>query len=223
MMSAATCTIRVAVGSKNPTKLNSAKAAIERAFPSAQVACHGYDVPSGVSDQPMGDEETRVGAFNRARAAAAAFQSEHGALPDFSVGLEGGCAFETVDYSAATVVRRSDNIAASVDNSAVGNTAIKRNLLCFAYMAVHAPSVGKWGYAKTGTFVLPSAVAELVEGGMELGHADDKVFSRTDSKRSNGAVGLLTGDLITRTDYYEHAMLLALIPFMPQSAPYYAL
>ena len=49
-----------------------------------------YDVPSGVSDQPMGDVETKQGCGNRAVAAAAAFEKEHGEAPHFSVGLEGG-------------------------------------------------------------------------------------------------------------------------------------
>lgn len=50
--------------------------------------------------------------------------------------------------------------------------------------------------------------------GMELGVADDQVFGRVDSKREGGSVGLLSGGLIDRTAYYEHAMTLALVPFM---------
>jgi len=57
-------------------------------------------------------------------------------------------------------------------------------------------------------------VAELVRDGMELGAADDKVFSRVKSGRGSGTVGKLTGDLITRQSYYEHAVTLALIPMM---------
>jgi non-canonical (house-cleaning) NTP pyrophosphatase len=49
---------------------------------------------------------------------------------------------------------------------------------------------------------------------MELGAADDKVFGRVDSKRESGSVGLLSGGLIDRASYYEHAMILALVPFM---------
>lgn len=70
------------------------------------------------------------------------------------------------------------------------------------------------GRARTATFQLPPAVAALVEKGMELGHADDAVFGRNNSKQHNGAVGLLTGDIIDRTAYYRHAAVLALIPFL---------
>lgn len=65
--------------------------------------------------------------------------------------------------------------------------------------------------ARTATFELPPAVVELVRAGVELGDADDQIFRRQNSKQGNGAVGLLTGDLIGRTDYYSHAVMLALV------------
>jgi non-canonical (house-cleaning) NTP pyrophosphatase len=39
----------------------------------------------------------------------------------------------------------------------------------------------------------------LVESGKELGDADDIVFGKSNSKQQNGAVGILTHDIITRT------------------------
>jgi non-canonical (house-cleaning) NTP pyrophosphatase len=62
-------------------------------------------------------------------------------------------------------------------------------------------------------FYLPDEVAALVRGGMELGHADDVVFGRSNSKQEDGSVGLLTGGVINRETYYAHAVVLALIPF----------
>lgn len=69
------------------------------------------------------------------------------------------------------------------------------------------------GRGRTGTFVLPPPVAALVAQGKELGDADDEVFGYTNSKQQNGAVGILTGDVMTRTTFYEPAVILALIPF----------
>lgn len=69
------------------------------------------------------------------------------------------------------------------------------------------------GKSRTATFDLPEEVSALVRQGIELGHADDQVFGRANSKRTNGSVGLLTGDVIDRTAYYVHAVILALIPF----------
>lgn len=74
--------IRIAVGSKNPIKFAATEAVLQRAFSNADFIL--VDVPSGIADQPWGDEETRQGAFNRASAALAQGQA------DFGVGLEGG-------------------------------------------------------------------------------------------------------------------------------------
>lgn len=72
----------VAVGSANPVKLAAARAVIAGAAKDAQVAAH--PVPSGVADQPFGDEETIRGARERARAARLAADA------DLGIGLEGG-------------------------------------------------------------------------------------------------------------------------------------
>lgn len=73
--------MKVIVGSTNPVKVGAARAVFSRIDPHVQVA--GIEVDSGVSIQPWGDDETRRGAENRARAALA-----HGA--DYGVGFEGG-------------------------------------------------------------------------------------------------------------------------------------
>ena len=82
-------------------------------------------------------------------------------------------------------------------------------LAAFAWVAVLSPSGS--GKARTGTFFLPPAVAHLVRQGIELGEADDIVFGATNSKQQNGAIGLLTGDVIDRAALYEHAVVLALV------------
>ncbi len=69
------------------------------------------------------------------------------------------------------------------------------------------------GKSRTATFYLPEETARLVRQGIELGHADDRVFGRSNSKQQNGSVGLLTGDAIDRTGFYTQAVVLALIPF----------
>lgn len=70
------------------------------------------------------------------------------------------------------------------------------------------------GKAQTSTFQLPPKIVTLIEQGVELGHADDIVFRRDNSKQGNGAVGILTEDVIDRVEYYRHAVILALIPFI---------
>jgi inosine/xanthosine triphosphatase len=85
-------------------------------------------------------------------------------------------------------------------------------LMAFAWMVIsNGERIGK---ARTASFFLPPKVAELVHGGMELGHADDVVFAKSNSKQQNGAIGLLTNDVITRKSLYEPAVQMAFIPFL---------
>lgn len=81
----------------------------------------------------------------------------------------------------------------------------------FAWIVVLAAQ--QRGISRTGTFILPEEVARLVRQGVELGEADDRIFQRENSKQQNGSVGILTGDVLDRTAYYVHAVVLALIPF----------
>lgn len=78
--------ISIVVGSKNPVKVEAAREAISAFFPESDIDCMGVDAPSGVAEQPMGEEETRVGAENRVRHCQAHYQA------DFFVAVEGGVA-----------------------------------------------------------------------------------------------------------------------------------
>ena len=81
----------------------------------------------------------------------------------------------------------------------------------FAWIVVKSRTLV--GRSRTGTFFLPDVVARRVRGGMELGRANDAVFGRTDSKKKEGAIGILTENLLDRRTLYEHGVLLALVPF----------
>lgn len=76
--------IIIAVGSKAPPKLTAVTNAAQ-VYWGDGVRVTAIDVPSDVSDQPLGHEETQQGAINRAKAALAA--TPGAAL---GVGLEGG-------------------------------------------------------------------------------------------------------------------------------------
>lgn len=92
-----------------------------------------------------------------------------------------------------------------------GVQPVGQELTAFAWIVVRSKEM--IGKGRTGTFFLPPAVTELIRQGTELGEADDIVFSRSNSKQDNGAVGLLTDNVIDRAQLYEQAMILALIPF----------
>ncbi len=72
----------------------------------------------------------------------------------------------------------------------------------------------KSSQAQTAVFYVPEPIAKMVREGVELGEADDQYFGRSNSKQKDGAVGILTNGEIDRKAYYEHAMIMALIPFI---------
>lgn len=232
-------TLRVAVGSTNPSKLRAVRQALQRALlvddgvcvsadsneeEEEEDTCHtpvhdnanaaavckhadiqGFDVASGVSHQPFGDDETRKGARNRAKAAYQAYLAQESIVPHLAIGMEGGLEWHehTLMCMAWMVVygRRTRWV---VDWFASDGT--------LTYHGDRQPVVGA---AKTAGFALPPAVTKLVhEQGMELGDADDQVFDRVQSKHGSGTVGILTKGLIDRSAYYEHALLLAMVPWM---------
>lgn len=80
--------LRVAVASKNPSKLQSVDLALRRLLPGWPAPeLIPAPVPSRVSDQPLSASETLSGALNRARGALVHPDAKE---CEFSVGLEGG-------------------------------------------------------------------------------------------------------------------------------------
>ena len=185
--------LQISVGSTNPVKIKAAIAGITKVFGEEEyiITAHGFSVSSGVSDQPMGDIETKKGSKNRAIHSAEKFKEQFGSYPAFAVGMEGGC-----------VIIPSDEVNENEE------------MITIAYMCVYDPVRNKFGFGRAGSYTLPQKIMELVKGGMELGYADDQVFGKTNSKQDMGSVGLLTSGLINRFEYYDHAMVLAMIPFM---------
>ncbi|MEI6887281.1 MAG: inosine/xanthosine triphosphatase [bacterium] len=87
----------------------------------------------------------------------------------------------------------------------------KEGMLTFAWIYIKGDKL--IGKGRSASFFLPEKVADVVKQGKELGDADDIVFGKSNSKQQNGAVGILTGDVITRTALYVPAVILALVPF----------
>ncbi|MFC1647168.1 DUF84 family protein, partial [Patescibacteria group bacterium] len=73
----------IAVGSKNPTKIESTKLVFSYYFKEIKVV--GVDVDSGVKDQPNSDDEMYKGAFERAKKSLNKVSNS-----DYGVGIEGG-------------------------------------------------------------------------------------------------------------------------------------
>ena len=87
--------MHIFVGSHNPVKINSVINASSESWP--DVVVEGFDVPSGIAEQPIGDKVTKTGAINRAKAVLAEGLKkyevegfEFASDEVLGVGLEGG-------------------------------------------------------------------------------------------------------------------------------------
>ena len=96
---------KIIVASENPVKINASLAGFRRMFPDEEFSVEGVSVESGISDQPIGNEETYQGACNRLDNV-----QEKSPNADYWVGIEGG--IEITDSGmqvAAWIVIRSRN------------------------------------------------------------------------------------------------------------------
>jgi inosine/xanthosine triphosphatase len=217
--------LRVAVGSENPAKIRAVEQALRQSLvPSSKrpmrhvvtLDVQGFTVASGVSDQPFGDDETCQGAKNRSRAAYVEYRRLNGKYPHMAFGMEGG-----LDWRIATRLLSTSETE-------------KKDLYCMAWMCIYGrrepftvdafasadtsvyygDKKPIFGLSKTASFPLPTRIVELVKQGVELGDADDQIFGRVNSKHGSGTVGIVTDGLIDRAHYYEHALVMALAPWI---------
>ena len=77
--------VRLIVASENPVKIRAATGGFERVFPQLRLEAESVSVDSGVRHQPIGDEETFLGAAQRA--GNARFLRPEGG---YWIGIEGG-------------------------------------------------------------------------------------------------------------------------------------
>ncbi|OQX96006.1 inosine/xanthosine triphosphatase [candidate division KSB1 bacterium 4572_119] len=89
---------------------------------------------------------------------------------------------------------------------------IEDEMAAFAWIIIEDKN-GLVGKSQSGTFFLPKKVAEMIRQGTEMGLVNDLLFNQKNSKQNNGAIGILTKNVINRTELYEHAIILALVPF----------
>lgn len=170
--------MKIVVTSHNPVKIAAVRNAFQSQFSGQEIHLIPIAVESGVTDQPMSDQETRLGARNRVSNARQEFDDA-----DYWVGLEGGL------------------------------DVFDDQLMAFAWMVI-ANRENQTSETRSVTLPLPPKIQALVQGGMELGEANDQVFSTLNSKQGGGAFGLLTDGLMTRESIYTQTLILALIPFV---------
>jgi len=173
-------------------------------FPERAFTAVGVAAASGVSDQPVGDEETLAGARNRAEAALR-IAREKSESWEYFVGLEGG-----IDVIPGPDVMPSLEVIADVD---IVREAGKRWVFLenWAYIT-DGTSVGSFG--QSGAVLLPDSLARtVVDDGVELSEAIDAFAGRHNIRDAEGAWGILTRNQISRQEAFRVAVVNAFAPF----------
>lgn len=164
------------VGSTNPVKINAVTNAASETWPDVVVT--SIDVPSGVNSQPIGDQETRTGARNRAVAALdqglrTLKEQKQTTAQDkvLGIGLEGG------------VVELDGQLWSSV-------------------WVVVVATDGQFYESNGARFPVPQIVADRIRNGEEMGLIINKIMGNMDVRRGMGMIGVITNRFVDRTEEY---------------------
>ncbi len=170
--------MKIYVASTNPVKINSVINAASETWPEVEVK--GFSTESGVPEQPIGDDVTREGAENRAKAVLKIAQDE-GIDQDFlGVGLEGGVFLDENQVMWATVW------AAVID--------LEENIY----------------HSNGARFKVPEKIAELIKSGEEMGPVVAQIVGEGNVKQKQGMIGVITHNFVDRTEEYTGIVKLAL-------------
>ena len=189
--------IRIVVGSTRRPKLAAVEDAI-RDFapvlaPGLDFEVVGADVESGVGHTPANRNELMLGARQRADAVLR-LASEKAQPAQYFVGLEGG--LDVIE------------------------TQIQRRVFLESWAYVSDGRTGHYG--RSGAVEIPDALArEVLENGIELSVAIDRFAGAIGIRDNQGAWGVLSSGLISRTEAFRIAVVAAFAPFY-NSKMYYA-
>jgi inosine/xanthosine triphosphatase len=181
--------ILIAVGSTRRPKLGAVEEAVacfgSQLNSAATFEVRGFQAESGVSDTPCSREELMRGARQRADALKQVLEKD-GRSAAYYVGLEGGLdvAFE--------------------------NGSHRVFLESWAYVTDGT----KGFFGRSGGIELPEAlIEEVMEKGIDLSVAIDRFAGEVGIRDSQGAWGVLSGNLISRQEAFRVAVLAAFAPF----------
>jgi inosine/xanthosine triphosphatase len=181
--------LKIVVGSTRRPKIAAVHEAIAHfgaaLAPNSEFEVIGVEVESGVGHTPATLQELMLGARQRAEALTRLPQAKSESWRYF-VGLEGG--LDIVDEHGGRRVF----------------------LESWAYV-----SDGRRGhYGRSGAVEVPATLAqEVLENGVELSAAIDRFAGAVGIRDGQGAWGILSGGLISRTEAFRVAVIAAFAPF----------
>lgn len=149
---------KIIVASENPVKINATRRGFEQMFPDIEFQIEGVAVESGVSDQPIGRDETLAGAVNRVEQIFAKVPNA-----DYWVGLEGGIEIhdEQMEVSAWIVVR---NKTGQTGKGRTGAFILPSEISAHINAGKELGTATDIVFSKTNSKQAGGAVAELTGG-----------------------------------------------------------
>ena len=84
---------------------------------------------------------------------------------------------------------------------------------CFGVICI-VDTKKRISFGKSAQFTLPNTIVQRLLDGYELGPLMDEYTNQNNIKQKNGAIGILTQNVLLRTDLYVPGIISALIPFI---------
>lgn len=95
-----------------------------------------------------------------------------------------------------------------------GNIVDNKHGMFLSGWVVVIDKTGKIGLSGGGCTLMPNKIAIEIRKGQELGPTMDKFLGDHNTKQKQGTIGVLTNNLIPRTDSFEKAVICAFARFM---------
>ncbi len=178
----------VAVGTKNPAKIEAVKLGFTKLFPDIECTVIPADVDSNVGVQPYGFESTIQGAINRAKNA-----------------------YSTVFH---THIHTSFQMGIGIEAGMIPVPLTSTGYLDYQFCAVYF-SNGSLSVGSGPGFEYPAKIVDKLlndPSHLEIGTIIAEISGIENTKENEGAIGLLTKNIFRRADILQYSVISALLP-----------
>jgi inosine/xanthosine triphosphatase len=192
------------VGSTNPVKINAVINAASETWP--EIIAQGFAAPSGVSDQPIGDEETRLGAKNRAVAALEMGLAGLSGPPSPLGSQDSSDSSNPTGFTSSSEAPLQTCLGVGLEGGVV---ELSDGLYSTVWVSV-IDSQGNHTEANGARFRVPDQIAQLILAGGEMGPVVEKLVGEVDVRQKQGMIGVITNGFVDRTEEYTGIAKMAL-------------
>lgn len=206
--------ISVYLGSHNPIKLTAVRDAFQSNFPTQSCEVQQFAVPSGVPNQPIGQDQVFNGAMTRAKNVAALFQT--------SLVKSSPISPSPPSYSSS---HEFPSLHAKLHRTQPFFVGIEAGLMCLpaaspSYFAISVCVIlndtGHMGIGTSPGWQYPPAIVDQMVANREIEMADvmGQISGDAEIRQKEGAIGYYSNMRVKRFDLAYASVQMALIPFL---------